>query len=347
MTWPAATRGAASASCRSCTAVAAAGSRPPLCCTGSCPTRRWATRCWTSPRGRPWPGRRRSSPSGTGGPLARGRLALLGVERPGGPASVGRPRVARRRGGGGRRHRTNRRRPGPLAGRGARGRGPFVATSLRTEPDVEAVRLGDADMLEMLDLVARTQPGPFLPRTHLLGTYLGIRRGGRLVATAGERFRPPGWVEVADTRTTAASTENCAVSTSPACSAARLITVPNVSPVLIRSQAPAREAFMPTIRRATAEASAFGATLASRSTAALPPPPRRRGRRSETPTSRPGRRRTARGSPARSRSARALTPDPYRRTPQAAEHHQEDRAEGSPTGLTRPLSFRNESVYRS
>jgi ribosomal protein S18 acetylase RimI-like enzyme len=48
----------------------------------------------------------------------------------------------------------------------------------------------------MLDLVARTRPGPFLPRTPELGTYLGIRRGGRLVAMAGERMHPPGWTEV-------------------------------------------------------------------------------------------------------------------------------------------------------
>ena len=48
----------------------------------------------------------------------------------------------------------------------------------------------------MLDLVARTQPGPFEPRTITLGTYLGIRRGGALVAMAGERMRPPGWGEI-------------------------------------------------------------------------------------------------------------------------------------------------------
>jgi GNAT superfamily N-acetyltransferase len=48
----------------------------------------------------------------------------------------------------------------------------------------------------MLDLVARTRPGPFLARTPHLGTYLGIRRGGALVAMAGERMRPPGWTEI-------------------------------------------------------------------------------------------------------------------------------------------------------
>ncbi|MEN3540380.1 GNAT family N-acetyltransferase [Microbispora sp. ZYX-F-249] len=63
-------------------------------------------------------------------------------------------------------------------------------------PDEEAVRLGPADVPEMLDLVARTQPGPFRPRTVEMGTYLGIRRGGALVAMAGERLHPPGWTEI-------------------------------------------------------------------------------------------------------------------------------------------------------
>ena len=58
------------------------------------------------------------------------------------------------------------------------------------------VELGAADVPEMLDLVARTRPGPFWPRTHELGTYLGVRVDGRLVAMAGERLRPPGWAEI-------------------------------------------------------------------------------------------------------------------------------------------------------
>jgi ribosomal protein S18 acetylase RimI-like enzyme len=72
----------------------------------------------------------------------------------------------------------------------------FVGTDLRAEPDPEAVRLGKADVPEMLDLVRRTEPGPFLQRTVELGTYLGIRREGRLVAMAGERMRPTGWTEI-------------------------------------------------------------------------------------------------------------------------------------------------------
>jgi ribosomal protein S18 acetylase RimI-like enzyme len=69
-------------------------------------------------------------------------------------------------------------------------------SQLDATPDPEAVTLGPADVPEMLDLVARTRPGPFLPRTASLGAYLGIRRGGVLIAMAGERMRPPGWGEI-------------------------------------------------------------------------------------------------------------------------------------------------------
>ncbi|MFF0834819.1 MULTISPECIES: GNAT family N-acetyltransferase [unclassified Streptomyces] len=72
----------------------------------------------------------------------------------------------------------------------------LVDTALRAEPDPEAVRLGPDDVPEILDLVARTEPGPYLPRTVELGTYLGIRHQGRLVALAGERLHPPGWTEI-------------------------------------------------------------------------------------------------------------------------------------------------------
>ncbi|SFT64567.1 FR47-like protein [Actinopolyspora lacussalsi subsp. righensis] len=58
------------------------------------------------------------------------------------------------------------------------------------------VELGVEDVPEMLDLTARTAPGPFRPRTHELGTYLGIRESGTLVAMAGERLRPTGWSEI-------------------------------------------------------------------------------------------------------------------------------------------------------
>lgn len=73
----------------------------------------------------------------------------------------------------------------------------LVATGrLKTAPCTEAVELGEADVEEMLALVGRTRPGPFLSGTHLMGTYLGVRRQGRLVAMAGERLRPPGYTEI-------------------------------------------------------------------------------------------------------------------------------------------------------
>jgi ribosomal protein S18 acetylase RimI-like enzyme len=72
----------------------------------------------------------------------------------------------------------------------------LVATALRGRVDQEAIRLGPADVPEMLDLVDRTKPGPFLPRTIELGAYYGIRRDGKLIALAGERLRPPGWTEI-------------------------------------------------------------------------------------------------------------------------------------------------------
>ena len=60
----------------------------------------------------------------------------------------------------------------------------------------EYVELGLNDVDEMLALAAMTEPGPFSKRTIDMGTYLGIREEGRLVAMAGERLMPEGWSEV-------------------------------------------------------------------------------------------------------------------------------------------------------
>jgi predicted GNAT family acetyltransferase len=72
----------------------------------------------------------------------------------------------------------------------------MVAEGWHPEPDPEAVLLGPDDVADMLDLTSRTKPGPFEIRTRELGTYVGFRVDGRLVAMAGERFRPPGYTEV-------------------------------------------------------------------------------------------------------------------------------------------------------
>ncbi len=56
--------------------------------------------------------------------------------------------------------------------------------------------LTEADAAEMFALARLTEPGPFAPRTHTLGRFLGMRIDGRLAAMAGERFRFPGYTEV-------------------------------------------------------------------------------------------------------------------------------------------------------
>jgi ribosomal protein S18 acetylase RimI-like enzyme len=63
------------------------------------------------------------------------------------------------------------------------------------DPDLDV--LGTADVDAMLDLVGRTEPGPFGRRTHELGTYLGVHdEHAGLVAMAGERLRVPGATEI-------------------------------------------------------------------------------------------------------------------------------------------------------
>jgi ribosomal protein S18 acetylase RimI-like enzyme len=72
----------------------------------------------------------------------------------------------------------------------------MVDDGIAVAPDEEAIRLTAVDVSEMLALAERNEPGPFLPRTIELGTYLGIRRNGKLIAMAGERLHPPGWTEI-------------------------------------------------------------------------------------------------------------------------------------------------------
>lgn len=69
-------------------------------------------------------------------------------------------------------------------------------TAPSTNPSAQIVQLGDSDSPEMLELTTLTKPGPFGPRTHELGYYVGIRDRGKLVAMAGERLKVPGYTEV-------------------------------------------------------------------------------------------------------------------------------------------------------
>ena len=61
---------------------------------------------------------------------------------------------------------------------------------------VEIVTLGAADIAEMIELTELTKPGPFYARTHELGTFLGIRIDGKLVAMTGERMKPANYTEM-------------------------------------------------------------------------------------------------------------------------------------------------------
>ena len=56
------------------------------------------------------------------------------------------------------------------------------------EGGVEVAVLSATDVGKMLALVELTHPGPFRERTIELGTYVGVRQHGRLVAMAGERM---------------------------------------------------------------------------------------------------------------------------------------------------------------
>jgi len=53
-----------------------------------------------------------------------------------------------------------------------------------------------SDSREMYELVTRVQPGYYLPDTHRMGNYYGIKVNDRLVAMAGERMRLDGLTEL-------------------------------------------------------------------------------------------------------------------------------------------------------
>jgi predicted GNAT family acetyltransferase len=86
--------------------------------------------------------------------------------------------------------------PGLVEVKAATGVQMVATRSMIVESPRDIVMLTDEDAPEMLELATLTEPGPFLARTHTMGTFLGIRIGGRLVAMAGERMRFPGYTEV-------------------------------------------------------------------------------------------------------------------------------------------------------
>lgn len=64
------------------------------------------------------------------------------------------------------------------------------------EPTEETLLLKEIDHPEILELINLVQPGYFYKDTPLLGRYFGIRKGGKLVAMAGERLRMNGFSEI-------------------------------------------------------------------------------------------------------------------------------------------------------
>ena len=73
----------------------------------------------------------------------------------------------------------------------------MIGTPIETPANgVEIVTLGVDDVPDMIELTALTRPGPFTARTHELGTFLGIRIDGQLVAMAGERMKPARYTEM-------------------------------------------------------------------------------------------------------------------------------------------------------
>jgi ribosomal protein S18 acetylase RimI-like enzyme len=73
----------------------------------------------------------------------------------------------------------------------------MVAHRFRPFTSSIAVReLSPADMPAMKILIDAAQPGPLLPGAFLLGRFVGVMVGDALVAIAGDRLRPPGYIEV-------------------------------------------------------------------------------------------------------------------------------------------------------
>jgi len=80
-----------------------------------------------------------------------------------------------------------------LAATGEQMIGAPVETAI---PSAEIVTLGTNDAPAMVALTKLTRPGPFTLRTHELGTFLGIKVDGQLVAMAGERMKPANYTEM-------------------------------------------------------------------------------------------------------------------------------------------------------
>jgi ribosomal protein S18 acetylase RimI-like enzyme len=61
---------------------------------------------------------------------------------------------------------------------------------------MDYVKLTIDDVHQITELVNITDPGPFVPNNLKLGTYVGIKEEGKLVAMVGERVRLDGYTEI-------------------------------------------------------------------------------------------------------------------------------------------------------
>ncbi|WP_424965248.1 GNAT family N-acetyltransferase [Dinoroseobacter sp. S375] len=72
----------------------------------------------------------------------------------------------------------------------------MVATDDASAAEIDSLTLGPANAPEMLALAQLTQPGPFELRTYRLGTFIGLRENGALIAMAGQRMGFAGLREI-------------------------------------------------------------------------------------------------------------------------------------------------------
>jgi ribosomal protein S18 acetylase RimI-like enzyme len=66
----------------------------------------------------------------------------------------------------------------------------MIGQAVEGRKDASVVSLLASHVDQMLDLVARTEPGPFVHRTHEMGQYFGFFQDDQLIAMAGQRMNP-------------------------------------------------------------------------------------------------------------------------------------------------------------
>lgn len=86
--------------------------------------------------------------------------------------------------------------PDAVVERAAEGVQMVASAHFGVQPVDGLLALGSDDAAEMLALAQLTAPGPFAAQTHRLSQFWGVRKGGKLVAMAGERLQVRGFSEI-------------------------------------------------------------------------------------------------------------------------------------------------------